>query len=83
MPLSRPTGTTSHISTKLNFYNHQEPTHSLTMRWLLSYLLFALLGFVQSTSDYGHRILAVIEDIAKQDNYSELWADLEGAVKFG
>lgn len=52
------------------------------MRWLLCYLLFALLGFVQSTSDYGRRILAVVEDIAKQDNYSELWADLEGAVKF-
>lgn len=53
------------------------------MRWLLFYLFFALLGFVQSISDHGHRILAVIEDATKQDNYSELWADLEGAVKFG
>lgn len=50
------------------------------MRWLLSYIFFALLGFVQPISNDGRRLLVVIEDVEKKDNYSELWADLEGAV---
>jgi hypothetical protein len=51
------------------------------MRWFLSYLFLALLGFVQSISSEGRRVLVVIEDAEKKDNYSQFWADLEGVLR--
>jgi oligosaccharyltransferase complex subunit beta len=53
------------------------------MRWLLSYIFFALLSTVKSISNDGRRLLVVIEDAATKDNYSQFWADLEGALSFG
>lgn len=53
------------------------------MRWQLSYNLFALLGLVQSISNSGRRLLIVIEEVEKKADYSDLWADLTGAIGFG
>lgn len=53
------------------------------MRWQLSYIFFSLLGFAQSISKNGRRLLVVVEEVEKKDNHSELWADLEGAISFG
>ena len=47
------------------------------MRWLISTLLFALLGTVQALSSTGTRLLVVIDDIADKDKYSQFWGDLE------
>ena len=52
----------------------------LTMRWQLFYIILAPLGFVQSITDNGRRLLVVIEEIEKKDDYSELWADLKGII---
>ena len=50
----------------------------VTMRWLLSFLLFALLGIVHAISSSGNRLLVVNEEPAEKDKYSKFWADLEG-----
>ncbi|KAF2155769.1 Dolichyl-diphosphooligosaccharide-protein glycosyltransferase 48kDa subunit [Myriangium duriaei CBS 260.36] len=47
------------------------------MRWLLSFLLTALLGTVQALSITGSRVLVVIDDVAEKDKYSQFWQDLE------
>lgn len=52
------------------------------MRWQLSYVFFVLLGFVRSISYSGRRLLVVIEDVEKTDEFSELWADLKGGISF-
>ena len=53
------------------------------MRWELCCILFALLGLVQSITYSGRRLLVVIEEVEKKDDYSDLWADLRGAIGSG
>lgn len=48
------------------------------MRWLLSFLVLALLGLVQAFSSSGNRLLVVIEEVAEKAKYSTFWGDLEG-----
>ncbi|KAJ9666264.1 oligosaccharyl transferase glycoprotein complex, beta subunit [Coniosporium apollinis] len=47
------------------------------MRWLLSFLLLALLGAVQALSSSGSRLLVVIEELEEKEKYSQFWGDLK------
>lgn len=51
---------------------------SSTMRWLLSFLVLALLGVAQAVSYTGRRLLVVLEDVAEKEKYSVFLGDLEG-----
>lgn len=53
------------------------------MGWQLRCILFTLLGLVQSITSSGRRLLVVLEEVEKKYDYSDLWADLRGAVGFG
>lgn len=52
-----------------------------TMKWLTSFLLFALLGIARALSAHGPRTLVVIEDEADKDKYSQFWHDLTGMLQ--
>ncbi|KAJ4290550.1 oligosaccharyl transferase glycoprotein complex, beta subunit [Kalmusia sp. IMI 367209] len=51
------------------------------MRWLFSFLLFALLGAVQALSSTGSRLLVVLEDESEREKYSVLLEDLSKSPK--
>ncbi|KAF2758947.1 dolichyl-diphosphooligosaccharide-protein glycosyltransferase [Pseudovirgaria hyperparasitica] len=47
------------------------------MKWLLSFLLLALLGAVQAASSSGNRLLVLVEELADRDKYSQFLSDLQ------
>lgn len=52
------------------------------MRWLFSFLLFAILGAVQAVSYTGKRLLVVLEEQSEREKYSVFLEDLSGEFKY-
>ena len=51
------------------------------MRYFFLCLFATLISLAQALSSTGVRLLIVIEEAAERAKYSQLWADLEGALE--
>lgn len=50
----------------------------MIMRWLLSFLVLALVAVVRAASFTGNRLLVVLDEQAEREKYSVFLDDLEG-----
>ena len=55
---------------------------SMIMRWLLSFLVLAIVAVVKAASFTGNRLLVVLDEQAEREKYSVFLEDLTGKCIF-
>lgn len=54
----------------------------MIMRWLLSFLILAIVAVVKAASFTGNRLLVVLDEQAEREKYSVFLEDLKGKCIF-